>query len=143
VALLFCSALSDERTGLLRFLLGFATAVTLGPKSRRTHGHTLLSHLRLPQPGGPGPHNYILQELSGPVLYPGTGLLSHVVILLYSSKFSTHGTFAMLDICGGVVVKELCYKPEDRGFDTRGGELIFFNLPNPPGRTMPRGSLSL
>jgi hypothetical protein len=29
-------------------------AVTLGSKSRRTRGHILLSHLRLPQPGGPG-----------------------------------------------------------------------------------------
>jgi hypothetical protein len=26
---------------------------------------------------------------------------------------------------GNVVVKALCYKPEDRGFDTRWGELIF------------------
>jgi hypothetical protein len=30
-------------------------AVTLGSKSRRTHGHILLSHLILPQPGGPSP----------------------------------------------------------------------------------------
>jgi hypothetical protein len=31
------------------------------------------SHLRLPQPGGPGPRIYILQEQSGPVIPPGTG----------------------------------------------------------------------
>jgi hypothetical protein len=30
----------------------------LPEQSRRTHGHILLSHLRLPQPGGPGPHLY-------------------------------------------------------------------------------------
>jgi hypothetical protein len=42
--------LSDERTGLqftVQLLLGLARAVTLGSKSRRTHDHILLSHLRL------------------------------------------------------------------------------------------------
>jgi hypothetical protein len=39
-----------------------------------------------------------------------------------------------------VVVKALCYKKEGRGFDTRGD---FLNLPNPSGRTRPRGLLSL
>jgi hypothetical protein len=42
---------------------------------------------------------------------------------------------------GRVVVKALCYKPEGRGLDTRLGE--FLNLPNPSGRTRPRGLLSL
>jgi hypothetical protein len=36
--------------------------------SRRIHNHTLLSHLRLLQHGGPGP-----QEYGGPVIPPGTG----------------------------------------------------------------------
>jgi hypothetical protein len=75
--LLFCSALSEERTGLLftvQLLLGLARAVTLGSKSRRTHGHILLSHLRLPQPGGPGPRIYIPQEQCGPIIPLGTGL---------------------------------------------------------------------
>jgi hypothetical protein len=40
---------------LVQLLLGFARAVTLGSKSRRSHDHILLPHLRLPQPGGPGP----------------------------------------------------------------------------------------
>jgi hypothetical protein len=31
-------------------------------------GHILLSHLRLPQPGGPGPCIYIPQEQGGPVI---------------------------------------------------------------------------
>jgi hypothetical protein len=31
----------------------------LGSKSHRTHDHILLPHLRLPQPGGPGPRVYI------------------------------------------------------------------------------------
>jgi hypothetical protein len=32
----------------VQLLLGLARAVTFGSKSRRTHGHILLSHLRLP-----------------------------------------------------------------------------------------------
>jgi hypothetical protein len=36
-------------------------------ESRRTRNHTLLSHLRLPQPGGPGSRIYIPQEQGGPV----------------------------------------------------------------------------
>jgi hypothetical protein len=37
------------------------------------HNLILLSHLRLPQPGGPGPRIYIPQEQGGPVIPPGTG----------------------------------------------------------------------
>jgi hypothetical protein len=46
---------------LVQLLLGLARAVTLGPKSRRTHGHILLSHLRIPQPGEPGSRTYFPQ----------------------------------------------------------------------------------
>jgi hypothetical protein len=38
---------------------------------------------------------------------------------------------------GRIVVKALCYKPEGRGFETRGGE--FVNLPNLSGRIRPWG----
>jgi hypothetical protein len=58
---------------LLQLLPGLARAVTLWSKSRRTHGHILLSHLRLPQPERPGPIIYIPQEQGGPVMPPGTG----------------------------------------------------------------------
>jgi hypothetical protein len=58
---------------LVQLLLGLARAVTLGSKFRRTHGHILLSHLSLPQPGGPGSRIYIPQEQGGPVIPPGTG----------------------------------------------------------------------
>jgi hypothetical protein len=53
---------------LVQLLLGLARAVILGSMSRRTHDHILLSHTRLPQPGGPGSRIYIP---------PGTGWLSY------------------------------------------------------------------
>jgi hypothetical protein len=61
-------ALSDERMGLYythKLLLGPAKAVTLRSKCHSTHGHILLSLMRLPQPGGPGPRIYIPQEQGG------------------------------------------------------------------------------
>jgi hypothetical protein len=42
-------------------------------QSLRTRNNTLLSHLRLPQPGGPGSRIYIPQEQGGPAIPPGTG----------------------------------------------------------------------
>jgi hypothetical protein len=56
---------------LVQLLLGLARAVTLGSKSRRTHGHILLFHLRLPQPGGPGSRIYIPPETGWPSYIPG------------------------------------------------------------------------
>jgi hypothetical protein len=48
----------------------------------QNRNHTLLSHLRLPQLGGPGSHIYIPQEQGGPVKPPGTGLpLRHLLQL--------------------------------------------------------------
>jgi hypothetical protein len=41
------------------------SAMTHWLESLGTHNHTLLSHLRLPQPGGPGPHFRHLLRLSG------------------------------------------------------------------------------
>jgi hypothetical protein len=70
-----CGAPSLTRGRVCNLLAQFA--VTIGPKSRRTHDHILLSHLRPPppphQPGGPGPRIYIPQEQGGPVILPGTG----------------------------------------------------------------------
>jgi hypothetical protein len=46
-------------------------------QSRWTQDHILSSQfLRLPQPGGPGPHIYIPQEQDGPDIPSGTGFLS-------------------------------------------------------------------
>jgi hypothetical protein len=50
------------------------SVITQWSKSRRTHNHTLLSHLRLPQPGGPGFRIYISQEHGGQVALPCTGI---------------------------------------------------------------------
>jgi hypothetical protein len=49
------------------------SVITHWSESRRTRKHTLLSHLRLPQPGGPSFHIYIPQEQGGPVIPPDTG----------------------------------------------------------------------
>jgi hypothetical protein len=48
------------------------SVITQWSESRRTRSHTLLSHLRLSQPGGPGSRVYIPQEQGGPVIPPGT-----------------------------------------------------------------------
>jgi hypothetical protein len=47
------------------------SAITQWSESLRTRNHTLLSHLRLPHPGGPGTRIYIPQEQSGPIKPPG------------------------------------------------------------------------
>jgi hypothetical protein len=48
-------------------------AITQRPESRRTHNHTLLSHLRLPQPRRPDSRIYIPQVQGGSVITPATG----------------------------------------------------------------------
>jgi hypothetical protein len=50
------------------------SVITQWSESRRTRSHTLLSYLRLPQPGGPVSHIYIPQEQGGPFMPPGTVL---------------------------------------------------------------------
>jgi hypothetical protein len=49
------------------------SVITQWSESRRTRNHTLLSHLRLLQPGGPGSRLYIPQEQGGPVIPLATG----------------------------------------------------------------------
>jgi hypothetical protein len=67
---------------LVQLFLGLARAVTLGSKSRRTHGHILLSHLRLPEPGLPGPLIYIPPEQGGPVIPLATGFPFRLLLRL-------------------------------------------------------------
>jgi hypothetical protein len=72
--------------------MGLARAVTLRSKSHRTHGYILLSHLRLPQPGGPGSRIYIPQEQCGPVMPPGTGF---PFVYFYGSQGSGGGILSL------------------------------------------------
>jgi hypothetical protein len=58
---------------LTQLLLGLTRAFILGSKSSRIQDHILLSHLRHPQPGGPGSCIYIPQEQGDPVIPSGTG----------------------------------------------------------------------
>jgi hypothetical protein len=53
--------------------MGFAIAVTLGSKFRRTHDRILPSHMRRPTPGGPGHRINIFQKQGSPIISPGTG----------------------------------------------------------------------
>jgi hypothetical protein len=85
-----------------------------------TNDHILLSHLRLPQPGGPGSRICIPQEQSGPVIPPEE-----------------------MGARGSLVVKELCYKPEGRGFETRWDEHLSIYLIFPAlGFTQPQTEIS-
>jgi hypothetical protein len=52
-------------------------------------------------------------------------------------------TMALCVERASVMVKALSYKAEGRGYETRWGEWILLNLPNPAGRTRPWGLLSL
>jgi hypothetical protein len=84
-----------------------------------------------------------IRSQSSHVMLVDTAVLRQVSKYLgfsYSSNFSTLINHRAR--CS-VVVKELCYKPERRGFETWWGELICSNSPNPSGRTRPLGSLSL
>jgi hypothetical protein len=56
------------------------SVITQWCESLRTRNHTLPSHLRLPQPAGPGSRIYTPQEQGGPVIPPGTGFpLCHLL----------------------------------------------------------------
>jgi hypothetical protein len=64
----------------------------LGSKSLRTHDHILLSHLRLPQPGEPGPRIYIPQEQGGPFIPLGTGFP-------FVTSYDSHGSSGGILTC--------------------------------------------
>jgi hypothetical protein len=79
--LLMWDALSNERMHLSFTTDAGPRQHILGSESRGTHDHILLC-LRLPQPGGPGPHIYIPQEQDSPVIPLGTGFPSRHLIQL-------------------------------------------------------------
>jgi hypothetical protein len=53
------------------------SVITQWSEYLRTRNHTLMSHLRLPQPGWPVPRIYSPQEQSDPVIPPGIGFALH------------------------------------------------------------------
>jgi hypothetical protein len=71
-----CGLVSVERSLWREDGSAICSVITQWFESRRTRNHTLLSHLRLPQPGGLGSRIYIPQEQGGPVIPPSTGLLT-------------------------------------------------------------------
>jgi hypothetical protein len=57
------------------------SVITQWSESLRNRNHILLSHLRLPQPGGLGSRIYIPLEQGGPVIPPDTGLRSLLFLI--------------------------------------------------------------
>jgi hypothetical protein len=72
-------------------------------KSRRTHGHILRSHLRLTQPGGPGPRIYIPQGQVRPSYTPGNWVS-------FLSPLTTRRD------CGGGILTRLHTGPQKSSF---------------------------
>jgi hypothetical protein len=68
------------------------SVITQWSKLLRTRNHTLLSHLRLPQPGGPGSHIYIPQEQGGPVI---PRALSSLNVISYDSQGHSGGILTL------------------------------------------------
>jgi hypothetical protein len=72
--------------------MGLSFTINAGPR-QRSHSRVwfpqdswpyfTVSDSRLPQPGGPGPRIYILQEQGGPVIPPGTAWLTSDLLLDY------------------------------------------------------------
>jgi hypothetical protein len=62
------SGTSCRKVAVRKLRSAVCIAITEWSKSRRTRNHTLVSHLRLPQPGGPDSRIYIPQKQGGPVL---------------------------------------------------------------------------
>jgi hypothetical protein len=62
------------------------SVITQWSESLRTRKHIILSHLRLPQPGGPGSRIYIPQEQGGPVIPPDTGFSLTIISYEFTSQ---------------------------------------------------------
>jgi hypothetical protein len=69
-----CGLVSVERPLWREDGSAICSVITHWSEWRRTRNRTLLSHLRLPKPGGPGSRIYIPQEQFGSVIPPGIGL---------------------------------------------------------------------
>jgi hypothetical protein len=67
------------------------TVITQWSESRKTRNPTLLSHPRLPQPGGPGSRISIPQEQGGPIIPPDTGLIRNQTAYSPLMRQEPHG----------------------------------------------------
>jgi hypothetical protein len=77
------------------------SVITQWSESCRTCNHTLLSHLRLPQPGGPDFHIHIPQEQGGPVILSGIGFPFKRARL--KSKLKSHCNWQVSQsVCQGI-----------------------------------------
>jgi hypothetical protein len=61
-----CRLISVRRPVWREDMSAICSVITQWSESRKTRNHTLLAHLRLPQPGWPGSRIYIQQEQGGP-----------------------------------------------------------------------------
>jgi hypothetical protein len=98
---------------LVQLFLCLTRAMILGSKSLRTHGHILLSHLRLPQSGGQGPRIYILHKQGGPVVHPGTVFPFRRLLLLAGLRWRysnppPHGSHRYVASYLAIIVNHSC-----------------------------------
>jgi hypothetical protein len=70
-----CGLVSVVRPLWREVVSAICSVITQWSESPRTLKHTLLSSLKLTQPGATGFRIYIHQEQGGPVIPPGTGLV--------------------------------------------------------------------
>jgi hypothetical protein len=94
-----CGFVSIERPFWRENGSAICSVITQWSESVRTRNHTLLSHLRLPQHGGPGPRSYVPQEQGDPVIPPGTGFPLRP--LLWLTSYDSQGC------CGGILTLPL------------------------------------
>jgi hypothetical protein len=86
-----CSLISVGRPLWREDGSAICSVITQWSESLRTWNHTLLSRLRLPQPGGPGSRINIPQEQGGPVIPPGTGFPLRRLLRLASYDSQGYG----------------------------------------------------
>jgi hypothetical protein len=102
--LLFIGRLLSEIDGLLSVERplwreegpAICSAITQWSESLRTRNHTLLSHLRLPQPGGPDSRIYIPHEQGGLVIPPGICRPQWSHNLWHHRMFESHSSYEYL-----------------------------------------------
>jgi hypothetical protein len=82
------------------------SVITHWSESRRTRNYTLLPHLRLPQPGGPGfrIYTYIPPQQGGPVILSGTGFPLRCLLRLAGlrSRSRSYFTTDSQSVCLGI-----------------------------------------